>query len=378
MWGLLPSLVLLAISPTLAARVPPKTPAFKLLYAFKSGTDGEVPYTGLIRDAAGTLYGTTAAGGLYGLGTIFQVDKAGTETVLYSFTGESDGGIPQFSKLILDAGGNLYGTTSSRYGTVFRLNRDRSLTVLYTFSGPDGASPSLAFRDAAGTFYGICGYGGAHNYGVVFKLDSSGKEIALYNFWGGADGGFPNSGLVRDDAGNFYGTTSTGGTGYGYGAVFRLDKNGKEVVLHRFAGDLADGKNPYAGLVRDPSGNLYGTTYGSGAYGYGTVFRIDRAGKETILHNFAGGTDGKHPFSGVILDRAGNLYGTTLYGGTLKRGIVFKLEASGRETVLHSFTGLGGKKPREALILDAAGNLYGTTPVGGAPRHGTVFKLTSK
>ena len=206
----------------------------------------------------------------------------------------------------------------------------------------------------------------------------------LYWFKGLQDDGInPEAGLVRDKAGNLYGTTGHGGDGTNFGTVFKLDTTGKETLLHSFAGGATDGQNPYAGLVRDKTGNLYGTTSFGGAsgigLGLGTVFKLDTTGKETLLYSFAGGaTDGQSPQAGLIRDNAGNLYGTTVLGGASGLGTVFKLDTTGKETALHSFTGRprDGAIPLAGLIQDAAGNLYGTTVSGGLLGLGTVFKLT--
>jgi len=276
-------------------------------------------------------------------------------------------------------------------------------TVLYTFTGGgDGANPSAGLiQDAAGNLYGTASEGGlttgcefgSAGCGVLFKLDRKDNETALYSFTGyPTDGEFPVAGLVPDKQGNLYGTTKYGGT-YDVGTVFRVDRNGQETVLYSFTGG-ADGANPFAGLVLDKAGNLYGTTpYGGdlscsleGQYGCGVVFRIDGTGQETVLYTFTGGADGGFPTAGLIWDQRGNLYGTTEFGGLVSCscGVVFKLDLAGQETVLYSFTGgADGAFPFAGLVLDKAGNLYGTTLYGGdlncAPLPGlgcgNVFKL---
>jgi uncharacterized repeat protein (TIGR03803 family) len=220
----------------------------------------------------------------------------------------------------------------------------------------------------------------------VFKLDTSGNETVLYSFTNsGGDGGYPAAGLVMDKAGNLYGTTLRGGT-YDYGTVFELDASGNETVLHSFTNSAGDGALPHAGLLIDKKGNLYGTTEAGGTYGHGTVFEMDSSGNETVLYSFTkSGGDGGSPAAGLVMDKAGNLYGTTSFGGlTSNSGTVFKLDTSGNETVLHSFTnGDDGAIPLADLIIDKKGNLYGITIFGGAYRYsdpagvgfGTVFKL---
>jgi uncharacterized repeat protein (TIGR03803 family) len=377
---------------------PAKT--YKVLHSFHAGTDGAAPWAGLIFDSAGALYGTTAGGGgSCFCGTVFKLDKNGKETVLYSFTGGADQGIP-LAGLLRDSVGNLYGTTNGIFGTfgsVFQLNKAGNLTTLLAFNGEQEATPFAGvIRDGSGNLYGTTP-GGYESAGTVFKLDRAGHETLLHTFInGGTGGGFPYSGVVRDAAGNLYGTLSSGGASV-YGAVFKLDKTGSETVLYSFVGGR-DGSSPLAGVVRDAAGNFYGTTYyggGSrcGGSGCGTMFKLDATGKETVLHRFTGGTDGGHPgYGSLVRDAAGNLYGTTYNGGGTGCGgpgcgIVFKLDATGKETVLHRFTGAtDGANPYGGLVQDAVGNLYGTTLSGGdlscstsdGPGCGVVFKLTPR
>src|ERR1039458_5027725 len=184
-------------------------------------------------------------------------------------------------------------------------------TVLHHFaSPPQGAYPEAGVvRDPAGNLDGTTVNGGAAGWGVVFKLDTAGRQTVLYNFTGGADGGNPSGGVIGDSAGNFYGTTLNGGAA-SWGVVFKLDKSGHETVLYSFTGGT-DGWNPSGGVIRDSAGNLYGTTQIGGAEGWGVVFKLDKSGQETVLYSFTGGTDGWNPSGGVIRDSAGNLYGTT-------------------------------------------------------------------
>jgi len=359
---------------------------YQVLYRFQNSPDGSQPWADLVRDSAGNLYGTTYQGGA-NMGTVFKVDSNGKETVLYTFPNSvgSDGAKP-FSPLILGNAGNLYGTTAAGggafdSGTVFRINKPGTETVVYSFHGQLPVSGLL--RDAAGNLFGTTVTGGDSGNGTVFQLDKSGKETVLYSFAGGTDGSAPHGRLVRDATGNLFGTTSTGAGsgcygGQGCGSVFKLDRTGKKTVLHKFSGGK-DGSLPYAGLIRDAAGNLYGTTSEGGAFDKGTVFKLDRASKQTVLYNFTGGKDGAGPGYGpVVRDAAGNLYGTTAGGGAFGKGTVFKLDATGREIVLHSFAGgSDGEQPVAGLIRDAVGNFYGTTLFGGdAANDGVVFKIT--
>jgi uncharacterized repeat protein (TIGR03803 family) len=191
-------------------------------------------------------------------------------------------------------------------------------------------------------------------------LDTGHRETVLHAFKG-IDGATPYGALVLDGAGNVYGTTSAGGDA-GLGTVFKVDPQGVETVLYSFTGS-PDGANPYAGLVMDNSGNLYGTAENGGAFGFGTVFKIDASGIETVLHSFAGSpTDGADPKARLIVDQNGNLYGTTFTGGSSNSGTVFKIDTTGTEIILYNFTGgSDGGNPFGGVTLDANGLLYGTT-----------------
>ena len=353
---------------------------FTVLYSFGYGTDGGTPYAGVIRDAAGNLYGTTSGGGTGSNGTVFKLDASGKETVLYNFKGGKDGGFP-VAGLIRGPAGTLYGATvlggAANRGTVFRVNPAGKERILYSFAGKDGGYPNAGLRrDPAGNLYGVTVKGGASDLGTIFKLDAAGKQTVVHSFAGGSDGGFCYSygGLVRDKAGDYYGTTLTGGDS-NQGTIFTLTSAGEEKVLYSFSGG-ADGRFPYAGLVLDSKGNLFGTTYLGGTSGQGTVFKLTTKGKETVLYNFTGGSDGGNPSAALLRDGKGNLYGTTYYGGTSNAGVVFKVDSHHVETVLHSFDYANdGGYPTGALIRDASGNFYGTASAGGTSNHGTIFEL---
>jgi uncharacterized repeat protein (TIGR03803 family) len=359
-----------------------------VLYSFPSTADGSGPSAGVIRDSAGNLYGTTAAGGAEGAGVVYKLAGNGHETLLYTFTGGADGGYPE-AGLVRDSAGNLYGTTAnggnstgtcsygfSGCGVVFKLDASGNETVLYAFTGgADGSRPvASVIRDSAGNIYGTTQTGGTAGAGVVFKVNAAGEETVLYSFTGGSDGGFPYGGVVQDSSGNLYGTTNGGGTA-GFGVVFKLDTAGNETVLYSFAGG-ADGGLPYSGVIRDSAGNLYGTAQFGGTAYAGVVYKLDTAGQESVLYSFTGGADGGQPYAGVIRDSAGNLYGTTIGGGAAGAGVVYELDTVGQETVLYSFTGgADGGQPYAGVIRDSAGNLYGTTNSGGKESSGVVFKL---
>ena len=352
---------------------------FTSVYTF-TGPDGSGPRSGLIRDKAGNLYGTTEGGGTGGkLGTVYKIDSSGQETVLHSFSGPD--GSTLFARVLLDSAGNLYGTTmaggANGKGTVFKIASDGTFSTLYSFAGgADGSTPRAGLtRDAAGNLYGATETGGQFSSGTIFKIDATGNKTVLHDFAGAPDGVDPAADLIRDSAGNLYGTTVRGGT-FDLGTVFKVDVSGQETVLYSFGASPSDGSNPYGSLVMDSSGNFYGTTTTSVAMPYnGTVFKLDSAGNETVLKNFNHTrADGKNPVPGLVLDANGNLYGVCNLGGSLNEGTVFKITVNGNFKVLHNFTDSGdGANPQGRLVLDGAGNLYGTT-IGRLTRGG-VFKI---
>ena len=244
-------------------------------------------------------------------------------------------------------------------------------TVLHNFAGlTRGAHPyGGVIRDPSGNLYGTTYSGGKSNAGVVFKVNTAGQETVLYSFTGGADGENPDGSLILDSAGSLYGTTYNGGTAR-LGVVFKISPSGQETVLYSFCNltGCPDGAIPHGGVIRDASGNLYGTTQGGGTVDCGVVYKLSAAGEEAALYSFTGGIDGAFPYAGVILDSAGNLYGTTLEGGAGGVGAVFEVSPSGQETVLYSFTGgTDGGQPQAGVIRDSAGNLY-ALPTLAEPR----------
>jgi uncharacterized repeat protein (TIGR03803 family) len=245
--------------------------------------------------------------------------------VLYRFTGTGGDTAQPFAGVVRDASGNLYGTTLyTGFGAIYSVDLTGQEKVLYSFTGQAGANPyGSLLLDSKGNVYGTASFGGSFSAGIVFKVDPTGTETVLYSFTGGTDGGYPEAGLIRDAKGNLYGTTSSGGSS-GAGTVFKLDPSGTETVLYNFTGG-ADGANPAWGtLLRDSAGNLYGTTSQGGASDFGVVFKVDTTGKETVLHAFSG-RDGKTPYGTLVRDKAGNLYGTTYEGGAFGGGVVFKI-----------------------------------------------------
>jgi uncharacterized repeat protein (TIGR03803 family) len=368
---------------------------YQVLHSF-TGPDGVFPHAALIADAAGNLYGTTAGSGL-NHGTVFKLDAANgyALTTLHSFSGD-DGSNP-WAAVIADASGNLYGTTcgggSSGFGTVFRLDaaNNYALTTLHSFSGPDGDHPAAAVivdasGDLYGTTYGNYGGGPPYYYGTVFKLDAAnGYALTTLHSFSGPDGAYPAAAVITDAAGNLYGTTVGGGP-YDHGTIFKLDAaNGYALTtLHSFN---LDGMYPKAAVMADAAGNLYGTTFGRWDSGiYGTVFKLDVANNysRTTLHGFSG-SDGAYPAAAVVADAAGNLYGTTygeydaVWGWIYDYGSIFKLDAANNYalTVLHSFSGDDGSQPWAEVIADDSGTLFGTTEYGGTGSKGIVFSLST-
>jgi uncharacterized repeat protein (TIGR03803 family) len=406
-----------------------------LLREFHGAGDGRYPEGSVIFDASGNLYSTTngggsaSCGGGFACGVVFELSPvsggAWQEAVLDSLF--TQGGINPAAGLVFDGAGNLYGTTSSGgnlsgcsgagCGVVFELSPQSDgrwrETLLHAFTGGrDGAVPlsSLIF-DAAGNLYGttsqggVPGCGGGPGCGTVFELSPDGTghwhETVLHAFTGGRDGAFPVSSLIFDAVGNLYGNAAAGGgsgtgcAGSGCGVIFELSPttsgSWSGTVLHAFTG-VSDGSDPQGNLVFDPAGNLYGATFfggngcGGGA-GCGTIFELSPTsggqwkGKE--LHTFSGTADGAYPSAGLVLDAAGDLYGTASRGGGVCAcGVVFKLSpnsnGSWHETLLHTFAGGpgDGELPFASLIFDASGNLYGTTFSGGKSGYGTVFEIT--
>jgi uncharacterized repeat protein (TIGR03803 family) len=395
-----------------AVAVPPAhTQTFTVLHKFTGPPDGGFPNGSVIVDSKGNVYGTTSEGGTGscdgGCGTVFRLSPSGTEAILYSFTGANgDGKYPQ-GGLVRDTAGNIYGTTYGGgtsgtacdgygCGTVFKLDAAGEETVLYSFSGGvDGATPEAGVvRDGAGNLYGTTKLGGVYGWGTVFMVDASGTESVLHSFDGATgDGGDAVAGLILDSAGVLFGTTQGGGIlnshcipglELGCGTVFQISTAGEETVLYKFTG-YRDGNTPSGNVARDNAGNLYGTSQPQPTpVGYGTIFELDAAGKFTVLHTFTGGAGGADPFAGLIRDSAGNLYGTTYQGGSGGStcqtfdggcGVAFEYSATGKFSVLHSFTGgADGGWLFAPLALDSKGNLYGTANIGGIG-DGTVFKI---
>jgi len=362
---------------------------FSVIHNFTNTTDGGGPLNGFVMDTSGNLYGTANTGGANNYGLVFTMTTKGVQTVLYNFAGGSDGAYPN-GVLLRDKSGNLYGTTTgggvSGAGTVFKVTSTGTESILYSFTGKtDGSAPEGGVAiDGVGNLYGTTTAGGAHGNGAVFKLTlgTSGKwmERVLYSFGTGTDGATPTAGILLS-GGKIFGTTSAGGTD-GYGTVFELTTTGAvwtETILHNFAnGD--DGAVPYAGLIADKLGNFYGTATEGGSNGGGSIYELSPvSGGYTfsVLYSVPGwGISGA--FRDLVLDSKGNLYGTTHCDGTYSSGTVYKLSPSSGSwlyTLLYTFTGgTDGQYVFSNLVIDG-GKLYGTTNQGGSDQYGVVFQV---
>jgi uncharacterized repeat protein (TIGR03803 family) len=378
----------------------------KVIYSFAGGNDGEYLDTDLVMDSAGNLYGSTVQGGDFSSGTVFQLSPSGdgwTHTVLYSFTGGTDGAEP-YKGVTLDTHGNIYGTAvaggggscEGGCGVVFKLTNSGGTwaqTVIHQFTGgSDGSGPGSGLTfDQQGNIYGMTPTGGTYGLGVVYQMQPQTNGTWTLNvlnaFTGGDDGSTGSAGrLILDRAGNLYGVATFGGAN-GHGVAFEIThgQTGWTLVpLYAFK-DQPDGASPYGGLIFDKAGNLYGTTYYAGVHDVGTVYKLTHAhGRwiETVLYSFKGGNDGSSPISTLVSDKAGNLYGTTSAGGThCDCGVIFKLSPNANgtwtETVPYPFPGTPGAGfSYNGMVADTAGNFYGPTTHGGTTNDGTIYKFT--
>ena len=364
----------------------------KVLYSFAGGADGDQPYAGVIFDSAGNLYGTTQFGGTHDAGVVFELSPSQngwTETILYTFTGGTDGSLP-LGGVVFDDAGNLYGTAanngdpSCQCGVVYKLTPSGNtwtFSVLHAFvGGNDGASPSSSLTYCCGSLSGTTVGGGSHGRGTAFSLDVTGGFPFVIPF-NGNNGNQPWASRTGRR-----GTTFLGGK-YSAGNVYELTYARNARSTHVFNPAKPLGYHPLGPLLVDSNGNFYGTTYSGGTGGQGAVYGLLRIPNSTrykpiALHGFTF-TDGAAPASGLVIDAAGNIYGTTTVGGTASPnpdGVVFKLTPGlnnkWTETVLYNFSGgTDGGELYGTLVSDAAGNLYGTGIRGGAHGRGVVFEI---
>ncbi len=358
---------------------------------------GSAPMAGLTLENDGSFYGTTSSGGGSDYGTLFRMTPSGALTTLVNFVGGGSRiGFAPKAGLVQTSDGNFYGTTSQggRFGsagTVFKMTPAGTLTTLVEFTGNGGSSPGVhpyagLVQGNDGNFYGTTHYGGTYGSGTVFRMSPAGLLNTIFSFAPDLDtrGSNPYAGLVRDDDGNFYGTTYDGGA-VGFGTVFKVTPAGALTTLVQFTynGAINRGWRSIGNLLRGSDGNYYGTTSDGGIAGHGTVFKMTPGGALTTLVDFTGDgavNSGWSPRAGLSQGSDGNFYGTTVFGGLLEQGTVFKMTPAGALTTLVDFTGTNGANkgayPASGVIQTADGNFYGTTPRGGAHDFGTLFQMT--
>ena len=370
---------------------PAASQTYTVIYNFTGqGSDGATPYGGPILDKSGNLYGTTYLGGRYGAGSIYRLSPNGsswTYRSLYSFKAGADGSGPAFGSLAMGPDHTLFGTTEGggNFGTAFVVCAcpPREAVVHNFGSGTDGAQPiGGVVLDSAGNLFGTTSLGGDFGNGTLFEAKRSGHtwtERVIYSFTGGSDAVNPVAGVTLDTQGNLYGTSSFGGAN-GVGAVYKLTRSNSgwtETILYNFQGS-SDGQNPVGGVVLDTAGNLYGTTFVGGDNGGGTVYELSASGKFTTLWSFSGGYGG--PYNKLTLDKNGSIYGFTNGDGVNGLGSVFKLtQSNGTFTFsnLHDFSGgSDGASPYGSVAVDGNGTVFGTAAVGGSQNQGIVFEIT--
>ena len=395
---------------------PAQAQTYTVVHTFTGTPDGINP-SPMIRDAQGNLYGTTYAGGLASCeggacGTVFKIDPAGNETVLFSFPGGAAGSNP-IATVTEDAAGNLYGTTEGDgflgLSVIYKIDPSGQETILDPNAETGGSLDSPLFVDRKGDLYGMTPYGGDYSCGtddegcgMIFRLTQSGNFTMLHAFVG-SDGIRPEGGLVQDSKGNLYGVAFYGGdlscksTGFQYpydpgnyepgcGTIFKLDVHGNFTILHTFSGP-GDGAGP-AGLIIDSAGNLYGIAQSGGdeidIYGLGTIFKLDTTtGDFSVLFTFEPPTTNSNGYANhLVRDSKGNLYGAKQFDGAHNTGCLFRIDTQGNYTDLYDFAQQTQGTPEGfypvGLVLGSAHDIYGSMFYGGEgfPGSGTIFHIT--
>ena len=358
---------------------------FNVLAAF-NGSDGQTPAApngaGLVQGPDGNFYGITGAGGNQTCGVIYQVMRNGTLNVLHNFNYSVDG-CDAASGLILGSDGDLYGATQF---TIFKMSLSGAFTLLYTAPSGGPHLINALVQASDGNFYGSSPQGGTGNGGTIFKITPTGTLTVLANLsTANAVGGSPLGPLIQASDGNLYGTTSAGGVGSTGGTVFKMTLGGAMSVVYSFCvkSGCPDGKFPKTGLIQASDGNLYGTTVTGGSTGNGTIFKVTPGGSLTTLYSFCpqtACTDGNTPGGSLLQGKDGNFYGTTTYGGSFSSaGTLFRVTPAGVLTTLHQFCSQNGctdgMNPAGSLIQTSDGTLWGTTYNGGMNDFGVVFGL---
>ncbi len=346
------------------------------LFSFDNYNSGLDPRPRLVLYTNGTFYGTASSGGAHGQGTVFKMTLEGSLTVLVAFNGTN--GSEPYGGLMLANDGNFYGTTmhggASNVGTIFRMTPEGALTVLASFMQTNGGSPSSGLSQSRdGNFYGTTDFGGVYGFGTAFRMTPAGSLTTLVSF--DRTNSNPMGGLIEAADGNFYGTARLGGE-FGVGSIFRLTASGDVSTMVSFS---TNGYWPSAGLFQASDGNLYGTTAGGFSGSAGTVFRLSLDGVLTTLAAFHSipNPGGAFPLASLMQASDGNLYGTTVSGGTNAQGTIFRVTPDGTFSTIYSFTGTNdGVNPRSELVQGDDGDLYGVTSEGGFVRAGNIFRLS--
>jgi uncharacterized repeat protein (TIGR03803 family) len=343
---------------------------YSTLYTFHGSPDASAPGC-LIRDAQGTLFGTSGTGGHRNKGTLFKLASDGTETILYSFTND-----PPIDAFAMDSDGNFFGASIGgaklNNGVIFEISSLGTQTILHKFTGKlDGATPlGGVTRDANGNLFGTTFNGGKSGFGTVFEIDAHNKFSTLHAF-SDSDGRDPSGGVTLDDKGNIYGVADGGGQ-FDHGVLYKLDAGGGFTILHSFT---AQDGYPVGRVVFNSQGDIFGTAVQGGDFGVGSLFEIDASGNFKTIHSFENSqNDGISPNGSLVVEPNGILFGVTQQGGEFGGGVIYKLIPRGKFSLLHSFGGEDGITPASCLVSDNMGHLFGATTAGATYNAGTLYR----